>query len=148
MQPAGRSRRFRTLVRGVAAFGAVIIGWAYCASALKREEPRLIACSPGRVYCASVVLVSNPVRSAYFVLRIKDMQHLTAWSHWANFGKGSTALASTIAGPSRLVWMDDRHLAAICDSCNLGRYDVITKKQTVGPVSISYTGFPPRAPYP
>ena len=149
MRPAGRSRHLRKFVRVVAAFCALFVAWAYVASTkLKQEEPRLSACSPDGVYCASVVLVISPVSSAYYVLRIKDMQHLTAWSHWADFGKGVQVLATTMDRPSRLIWVDDRHLAVICDSCNLGRYDVFSEKRAVGPVSISYTGFPPPAPYP
>lgn len=149
MRPAGKRRRLRKFVGVVAVFCTLFVGWAYFAKTIfTREEPRLSACSSDGVYCASVVLVINEIRSDYYLLRIKDMQHRAAWSHWADFGRGEVVLVTTMAGPSRLIWADDRHLAAICDSCKLAWYDVSSEKRSVGPVSISYSGFPPPVTYP
>lgn len=149
MPRAQRSRRALLFIGVPGVFCLVLTGWIYVASTgiLSKEAPKLRICSPNGVYCASLVLRYNYGNSSdVYYLRLKDMKHLTAWSHWADVGKGEQILMTTDAGPTRLIWKDSLHLAAICDSCSMNRYDVVREKKKVGPVSITYIGFPPPAP--
>lgn len=145
MQPVKNRFRFTVGVFGLAVAGTA--AWIGMASAgfTSHEEMKLRSCSPDASYCASLVLRnnSNPLSSDVYYLRLKNMKNPAAWSHWADFGKGQQILMTTEAGPSRLVWRDNKHLIVICDACKMAFGDVVRERHRSGSVSISYTGFVP-----
>jgi hypothetical protein len=108
------------------------------------ETPVLSACSPDRSYCASLVMrESNSKANAsdIYVLRIKDVRNVLAWSHWADFGKGERVLLTTEAHASRLDWRGSKRLEVICQDCKMNYGDVWDEVNKSGPVEISYNGF-------
>jgi hypothetical protein len=142
----------RVRARLVSAIGVlvIIVGvaalWVITASTgvFSVESIEIISCSPNASHCAFLARRTGRGNSSdVHYLRLRAMHNVFAWSHWADFGKGQQVLMTTEGGPTRLVWLGNDSLEAICDNCKLSILDVVREKKRSGSVIISYVGFPP-----
>jgi hypothetical protein len=113
-------------------------------SSTRISEHNLIEqCSPDKAFCASVYLSSSSTAldSDVYYVRVRSVQGLWHWSHWANSGRGERVLTTVEVKPTRLVWASDNLLNVYCDGCQIHGGDVDRQKSSSGPVQIRFVGF-------